>query len=644
VTDSQPQGPDRGPDVPLPSDLADLLLEGCQVLDTEWRYRFVNEAAARQGRIPSRELLGRRIQDVYPGIEETPVFDVLRRVMTTREPAAHEAQFTHPDGTLEWFDLRVLPVPLGVMILSVDISARRRAEAEYQAWIDQARLATAIHQAAEMVLVTDEHGRISYVNPAFERITGYTSAEAVGKNPRLLKSGNQDENYYRELWQTLESEGLWRGRMVNRRKDGTTYTQDSTISKVRDAAGRHVGYVAVTRDVSSELELEAQLAHAQRMETIGRLTGGIAHDFNNLLAVILSSAEFVLQELPADDARRADVAEIQAAGQRAAALTRQLLAFGRRQAVQPVVVDLREVVRRIEPMFRRLLPPDIVLSVQSTDDGCAVRADASHIDQLVMNLVINARDAMPSGGRLNVEVSTAALDETSFEGRSAARPGRYVKLVISDTGVGMDEVTRARAFEPFFTTKGVGKGTGLGLAMVYGIVNQCGGHIWLYSEPGVGTTFKIYFPCVTDAEATVDGPTTGDGGAAGELLLVVEDEPAVLAVTRRILVESGYRVLAAASVAEALRTFERFGDEIALVLTDVVMPEGGGLALMTTLQERRPDLPVVLMSGYADDAVVQRGLQPGNFRLLGKPFSAAELQHRVGEALAHRRHIRGQGN
>jgi CheY-like chemotaxis protein len=298
------------------------------------------------------------------------------------------------------------------------------------------------------------------------------------------------------------------------------------------------------------------------------------------------------------------------------------------------VVDFSDVVRRIEPMVRRLVPSDIAVSVQASGEGCAVRADPAQLDQLVMNLVVNARDAMPSGGRLTVTVGVTELDEASFGERATVKPGRYVRLTVSDTGVGMDEATRARAFEPFFTTKDIGKGTGLGLAMVYGIVHQCGGHIWLYSEPGAGTTLKAYLPRVTDDEPVEHVlPERADHVGAGEMLLVVEDEPAVLAITRRVLVDAGYRVLTAATVAEATQIFARFSAEIGLELSDVVMPEGGGLALAEHLREQRASLPILLMSGYADDAVLHRGLTTNAYPILGKPFSAAELRQRVRELL-----------
>jgi PAS domain S-box-containing protein len=522
----------------------------------------------------------------------------------------------------------VLPNGRGIEGTLRDISSRVRDDRQ------RLKLVAAIHQAAEAVVVTDPAGLITYVNPAFERITGHAADEVVGRNPRFLKSGQQDAAFYRDLWQALEREGLWRGRMMNRRKDGSMYTQESTISRVTDPGGDPVGYVAVNRDITGELELEAQLAHAQRMETIGRLTGGIAHDFNNLLSVILGSTEFVLAGMPEDDPRYQDLEEIRGAGERAAALTRQLLAFGRRQPLKRESVNFSEVVRRIEPMVRRLVPSDIAVTVKASTDACVVLADPAQLDQLVMNLVVNARDAMPSGGRLTVQVGITELDEASFAERATVKPGRYVRLIVSDTGTGMDEETKARAFEPFFTTKGVGKGTGLGLAMVYGIVHQCSGHIWLYSEVGAGTTFKAYLPCV-EANAVREPvlPDRADHAGSGELILVVEDEPAVLAITRRVLVDAGYRVLTADSVREAELLFAKFGEGIGVVLTDVVMPDGGGLALADELRAMRPAVPILLMSGYADDAVIHRGAEATEFPILGKPFSAAELRQRVREML-----------
>ena len=729
--------------------MLELLLEGCQVVGFDWRYLYLNDTASMHGRVAKADLIGRTMAEVYPGIEETAMYTALRRTMVLRTPTRFENHFHYPDGQEGWFDLRFVPVPEGVLILSLDVTeqklaeaALRRSEHKYRelfdhaqvgmfrlsgdgqrlldvnpklceilglpssellhapggiTWADPARFAefleqlrdrrtidhaeldvivaggarkaclvsaailpngsgiegtlrdisqrikderqrlklvAAIHQAAEAVVVTDAAGMISYVNPAFEQITGYRTEEVVGHNPRIFKSGLQDDGFYREMWIALEREGLWRGRMINRRKDGTFYTQDSTISRVTDANGERVGYVAVNRDISSELELEAQLAHAQRMETIGRLTGGIAHDFNNLLSVILGSTEFVLADMPEYDGRRADLEEIRAAGERAAALTRQLLAFGRRQPLTREVVDFGDVVRRIEPMVRRLVPSDIAVTVRAEGDGCMVRADPAQLDQLVMNLVVNARDAMPSGGRLTVNLAITELDEESFGERASVKPGRYVRLTVSDTGVGMDEATRARAFEPFFTTKEVGKGTGLGLAMVYGIVHQCAGHIWLYSEPGAGTTLKAYLPCIgAEAPAEQVMPERTEHVGAGEMLLVVEDEPAVLAITRRVLVDAGYRVLTASTVPDARQIFERFSNEIGLVLSDVVMPEGGGLALADQLRERHPAVPILLMSGYADDAVLHRGLTANAYPILGKPFSAAELRQRVREML-----------
>ena len=728
----------------LPQHMLDLLLEGCQVIGFDWRYRYVSATASVHARKARNELIGRTMMEVYPGIDQTPMFEALSRTMTRRTQVRLENRFVYPDGEEAWFDLRFLPVPEGVLVLSLDITeqkqaeeALRRSEQKYRELFDHAqvgmfrlsadgqrlldanpklseilgapagelqaegsglpwahperfadflaqvlsggkidhvelelithdgrripcivsaaalpngsgvegtvrditrrvrdeqhrlKLVAAIDQAAEAVVVTDSTGRISYVNPAFEKISGYTRDEVIGRNPRFLKSGAQDEEFFRKMWEELASNGYWRGRLLNRRKDGTQYTQDSTISRVTDN-GTLIGYVAVNRDVTAELEMEAQLSHAQRMETIGRLTGGIAHDFNNLLAVILGSTEFALAEMAEGSPERESLEEIRAAGERAAALTRQLLAFGRREPVHVEEVEISGILARMEPMIRRLVPSDIAVTVHNLAHQCTVFADPAQLDQLLMNLVVNARDAMPKGGRLTISLQTAELDEGSLGPGQRVKPGHYAQLTVSDTGVGMDEATRNRAFEPFFTTKEVGSGTGLGLATVYGIVNQLDGHIWLSSEIGVGTTFKCYIPChqgETVASVAADDPVEADGG--GKLVIVVEDEPAVLAIIRRVLLQAGYRVIGVGSVLEAEREFARNSTEVALVISDVVMPDGGGLTLIEHLHTVHPELPVLLMSGYADDALVNRGIDSSQVDILGKPFSAAELRRRV---------------
>ena len=352
-------------------------------------------------------------------------------------------------------------------------------------------------------MITDPEGTILYVNPAFEAVSGYTRAEAVGQNPRILKSGNQDAAFYRRMWEALARGEVWTGRLVNRRKDGVLFEEDATIGPVRDASGQLTSYVAVKRDVTNETRLERQLLQAQKIEAVGRLAGGIAHDFNNLLGVIIGYAELVRRGL-AGPSPGSKVDQIRKATERAAALTRQLLAFSRKQVLQPKILDLNGVLGGAEPMLRRLIGEDIEMkTILEPRLGRVSRP--LQIEQIVMNLALNARDAMPEGGDLTLETRNATLDASYVTQHPIVPPGRYVLLSVSDTGTGMDAATQAHAFEPFFTTKATGKGTGLGLATVYGIVKQSEGYIWLYSEVGVGTTFKIYLPRV-DESAMVDAP------------------------------------------------------------------------------------------------------------------------------------------
>jgi two-component system cell cycle sensor histidine kinase/response regulator CckA len=505
-----------------------------------------------------------------------------------------------------------------------DISPRKRAEIESQ------RLTTAIEQADEMVLVTDARGSIEYVNPAFEKVTGYCRAEALGRNPRFLKSGVQSEEFYRALWATVGSGKTWRGRLVNKKKDGTLYSQDSAISPVRDAAGTVTSYVAVTRDVTAALALEAQFLQAQKMEAVGRLAGGVAHDFNNVLSVILSYAEMIIGDLKPDEPLRADIEEIRRAGLRAADLTRQLLAFSRRQVLETKIVNLNDNLVRMEKMVARLLRADVALTIIHASDLWNVKVDPGQFEQIVMNLAVNARDAMPQGGKVTIKMANVVLDEDYARTHPDVQSGEYVEIAVSDTGLGMDQETQARIFEPFFTTKEKGKGTGLGLATVFGIVRQSAGHIWVYSEPGMGTTFRVYFPRFGgNAERPTSAPTELASERGSETILLVEDEDQVRVLARNILRRSGYVVLDVPNGGEALLICEQHGAEIHLLLTDVVLPRMSGRQLAERLAILRPDMKVLFMSGYTDDAIFQHGIIDSGVAFLQKPLTPTSLTRRV---------------
>ena len=509
-----------------------------------------------------------------------------------------------------------------------DITGWKQAEAE------KARLVTAIEQAAEAVMITDTHGTIEYVNPAFARITGYSREELLGQNPRMLKSGRQDPEYYQQLWETILQGNPWRGEIVNQRKDGSHYTEEMNIAAVRGTRGEITHFIATKQDVTERRALEAQLRQAVKMEAVGRLAGGIAHDFNNLLTIINGYSELVMDALPADAPAKFHLKEIYDAGERAASLTRQLLAFSRRQVLAPQVLDLNTVVANLENMLRRLIGEDIKLYSYLDPMLGRVKADPGQIEQVIVNLAVNARDAMPLGGSISIETDNVELDETFARGHVTVQPGPYIMLAVSDTGVGMEPETQAHIFEPFFTTKEKGKGTGLGLATVYGIVKQSGGSIWVYSEIGHGTVFKVYLPEVNEGPAARRGKSLEvDSASGGETILVVEDEEAVRSLIHMALESAGYKVLQTEDGDKALDTCSNYNGPIHLLLTDVVMPKMSGSVVAGKVAALRPGIKVLFMSGYTNDAIVHHGVLGQGLPFIQKPFAPAVLREKIREVL-----------
>ena len=508
-----------------------------------------------------------------------------------------------------------------------DVTDRKRAAGAH------AMLARAAEQAAEAIVITDTKGAIVYVNPSFERVSGWTREEALGQNPRILKSGKQDGVFYQRLWEVLARGEVWAGRFVNCRKDGTLFEEEATISPVRDATGQIVNYVAVKRDIAKETRLEQQLFQAQKIEAVGRLAGGVAHDFNNLLAVISGYGEIVYRQLHGTDPLKGKVEQILKAAERAAGLTRQLLAFSRKQVLQPKLLDVNTVVSDMEEMLRRLIGEDIELATRLAPDLGSVTADPGQIEQVLMNLAVNARDAMPDEGRITIETSNADLDAVYAAAHLPTQPGSYVMLAVTDTGAGMDPATQARIFEPFFTTKEVGKGTGLGLSTVYGIVKQSGGYVWVYSEVGVGTTFKIYLPRVDDAAPLAREEGSGPLLSGSEMVLLVEDETSLRELLHETLETNGYSVLVARDGAEALQITEAHTGSIQLMVTDVIMPGMSGPKVVELLARARPEMKILYISGYSNDSVVQPGLTGPGRAFLSKPFGPEIFLRKVRESL-----------
>jgi two-component system, cell cycle sensor histidine kinase and response regulator CckA len=512
------------------------------------------------------------------------------------------------------------------VLCSRDIGARLAAEQHAR------RLSAAIEQVAEAVVITDLSGTMLYVNPAFERSTGYTAEEAIGQNPRILSSGRQTKVFYEGLWNTLLTGFSWSGHLVNRRKDGRLYEEEATISPVRDSSGAVVNYVGVKRDVSAEIALKEQLAEAQRIEAVGRLAGGVAHDFNNLLTVILGNGELLRPVVQSDAEARGGLDELMNAGQRAAALTAQLLAFGRRQMLELRQLDLVSVLSDIREMLTSLVGEQIELAVEFPPGVPPIRADRAQIEQVIVNLVLNARHAMKEGGSLSISLDQVALLEPLITRADTVPPGTWVTVEIRDTGHGMDAGTIARIFEPFFTTKPFGSGTGLGLATVYGIVKQTGGFIEVQSAVGKGTRFRIFFSPAASAAST-DVLETGREVGGSETILVVEDEPSVRALLEKQLGSAGYAVLSAENAQVALELAGRAKSRIDLLVTDVVLPGTGGPELARQLGDLRRDLKVLLISGYSPDSAAIDAAEERGWSFLPKPFSRTGLLDAVRGAI-----------
>ena len=521
---------------------------------------------------------------------------------------------------------RLIPVIKRELREADERRAHRETEVALRA--SEASHATLVEKAPVGIYRSTPAGRFVTANDALARILGYGSpAEVLALNMACDVYADPDERQ-RLITDRVydELEATWK------KKDGTRIRVQLSVRASRDAQGHVEYYEAFVRDITAQRQLEAQLAQAQKMEAIGRLAGGVAHDFNNLLTVILSYSELLLQDMPSDAPTRDDIEQIRKAANGASELTRQLLAFSRQQVLQPKVVDLNAAVGGIERLLGRVLREDIQLGCSLAPDAGTVKVDPGQLEQVIMNLAVNARDAMPNGGRVTIETANVDMDETYVQAHGVAAPGRYVMLAVTDTGLGMDAATQARIFEPFFTTKEVGKGTGLGLATVQGIVQQSGGFIWVYSEPNHGTCFKVYLPRV-DAPVSKADDVAGDRLRGTETVLVVEDMAAVRAVTCEMLRRFGFTVHDAADGTTALQLAQALAQPIDLLLTDVVMPDINGRDLATQFQQLRPRMKVLFMSGYTDDAVVRHGILQEGIAYLQKPFTPVSLIRRVREVL-----------
>ncbi len=497
-------------------------------------------------------------------------------------------------------------------------------------------LARAVEQSADPVFVTSNDGTIEYVNHAFELLTGYSQQDVAGKPQSILKSELPPPLLYRELWETIRGDAR-RSLVVNRKKNGEAYYVDESSSSILDGDSRITHFVCNCRDLTERLRIEAQLLQSQKMDAVGRLAGGVAHDFNNLLTIITSYSELALDEVATGTLTETRIQEVLSAARRAAELTRQLLAFSRKQPQALRVAELNPVVSGIVKTLHRLIGEDIDLTFVPGAGLGRVHLDPLQIEQILMNLAVNSRDAMPQGGRLTIETSQVYIDEDYVAFKRAMIPiGRYDVLTITDNGAGIPADHLDHIFEPFYTTKLPGKGTGLGLATVYGIVKQNHGFVWVYSEPGMGTTFKIYLPCVPDQTVTVASRDNGTDVAirGAETVLLVEDEEPLRRAAAEYLRLRGYTVLEARDGVEALSVSKKYDLAIHLAITDVVMPNMSGGEFASKLELLRPETRLLFVSGYAGQTVLDHNVADAEDNFLQKPFSLKQLAGKVRAVLA----------
>jgi len=609
------------------------------ITDPQGTIRYVNSKFTEITGYTAAEVVGKTPRILKSGLTPPEYYKQLWATIVGGRTWRSEIQNRRKGGELYWDSVVVSPIrdTRGdiVHFLAVQEDITERKEREQTIRTSEERLRTLFETVNLIVLGIDADGRVNYVNPYMLQLTGYTSEETVGRDyfERFIPVAQRPE-ITRAVQELRDTGKHAHYQNAIRTKAGAERVISWHSIVLRDPLGHPTGTLSIGEDITEHAKLEQQYRQAQKMEAVGRLAGGVAHDFNNLLTAIFGYTDLLAEDLGPDHPGHPDLQEIRTAATRASALTRQLLAFSRQQVLQPVVLNLNDVVADIQKMLHRLLGEDIDLQASLTNDLGNVRADPGQIEQVIMNLAVNARDAMPTGGKLTIETANVDLAEQYATTHPPVVPGSFVMLAVSDTGTGMDEATKAKAFEPFFTTKEPGQGTGLGLATVYGIVKQSGGYIWLYSEPGKGAAFKIYLPRVDELATPAVRPAARAGGVAGtETVLVAEDDDLLRPLACELLRKLGYHVLEARDSAEALKAARGHPGEIHLIVSDVVMPGGGGFELAKQIRAERPTMRVLFMSGYTDEAVVRHGLLERGLNYLQKPFTPAVLTRRVREVL-----------
>jgi two-component system, cell cycle sensor histidine kinase and response regulator CckA len=607
------------------------------VKDLKGRYLMINSAGAAFAGRSVDEILGKTDVDLFSRDAAEVVMEKDRQVLLQGVTQTFEESATSNGASRVYLSTKG-PYRdghgeiIGLLGVARDITQRKRAEEEMRQ--SQQKLRIHFEHTPLAVVEWDLDFRVAAWNPSAERIFGYSRQEAVGQHARFIVPPQYRE-HVDDIWQALlQQAGGTRSTNDNVTKDGRSISCEWYNTPLIDDSGRVLGVASLVQDVTERVALEERLRQSQKMEAVGRLAGGVAHDFNNLLTVILGYSQILADGLPEGSRLADNTAQIKSAADRAAGITRQLLAFSRKTVLSPRVINLNDIVVNLDSLLRRLIGEDIEVRTLPANDLGSVKADPSQIEQVVMNLALNARDAMPRGGTVALETANVTLDETCARDHQGLEPGRYVMLAVSDTGEGMAPETQARIFEPFYTTKEIGKGTGLGLSMVYGIVKQSGGYIWVYSEPGRGTTFKIYLPRVDQPAELVGGDNRPAKVQRGtETLLLVEEDAQLQGLTSSVLAHCGYNVLVASAPEEGLAICKSTAHDIRLLVTDVVMPRMNGRQLAEQAQQIRPRMRVLYISGYTNDAIAHYGVLDPGLWFLPKPYTLSSLIAKVREVL-----------
>ena len=604
--------------------------EGILIANIEtMRFASANPAVCEMLGYSEQELLTMSVPDIHPEESLDYVTEKFKEQAAGKIKLAPNIPCLRKDKTIIVTNVCTSNILFNNKVHNIgffsDISeAKQLTEAHNQ-------LSTAIEQTYEVVLITDLKGTIQYVNPAFERVSGYSREEALGANPRINKGIGQSDTYYKYMWESISAGNVWTGKFFNKKKDGTDYEEEATISPIKDHNGAIVGYVAVKRDVTHEVQLESQLRQAQKMEAVGLLAGGMAHDFNNILQTISGYINIVLNDNTLSVSHKNDLTEVKYAADRATELTARILAFSRQQAINPINLNLHKLVDNTAKMLRCIIGGNITLKISHYDQAHGIAlADPTQIEQALINLCINARDAMPDGGTITISIGSITPDATHKPNFLLEQDRRCVLLEVSDTGTGMSKTIQEKIFDPFFTTKEPGKGTGLGLASTYGIIKQHKGNIQVHSELGKGTTFRIYLPELNTTELAPNKKSIEQKMQGGtETILIAEDNTDVRNFVERVLVTAGYSTLTAVDGKNAIAIFDANKDKIDLAILDIIMPKLSGYSVHEHIQKQDSKTKILFTSGYTDGTIPSDLQTEHEYELLSKPYNHHDLLKRI---------------